>query len=201
MTDFNEIKYERIDFDKTKTNLENLINQLKSADDFESYISIVQRINAIHLHREEMFDYADIRNMRDLTDEYYKKEIEYWNSLKPKFDLLFLPFYNEMNHSKFKELLLKSVPNNFFEIIKYQTRITSDKNLELLKKENDLKTRYRNLNKTKILYNGEEKTIGFISGLFSAKNRSTRKKAHDAINDFYYQYVVEQTKIENTINE
>jgi len=93
-----------------------------------------------------------------------------------------------MNHSKFKELLLKSVPNNFFEIIKYQTRITSDKNLELLKKENDLKTRYRNLNKTKILYNGEEKTIGFISGLFSAKNRSTRKKAHDAINDFYYQY-------------
>jgi len=64
MTDFNEIKYERIDFDKTKTNLENLINQLKSADDFESYISIVQRINAIHLHIEEMFDYADIRNMK-----------------------------------------------------------------------------------------------------------------------------------------
>ena len=137
MINFNQIKYERIDFDATRTTLENLINQLKSTDDFDVYISIVEKINTIQLHIEEMFDYADIKNMRNLNDEYYKEEMDYWNSSKQKFDLLFLPFYKEMNQSKFKRLLLKCIPDNFFKIIKYQIKITSDKNIELLNKENE----------------------------------------------------------------
>ncbi len=195
MIGFDQIKYERVDFDQTKLTLESLINRLKELDDFKVYLSIVKDINNIQNHIEEMFDYADIRNMRNLNDEYYKDEIEYWNSLKPKFDLLFLPFYDEMNHSRFKDLLLKSMPNNFFKIIEYQIRITSDKNIELLKKENELKTQYRNLNKTKVLYDGEEKTIGTISSFFSNKNRNFRKKAHDTVNDFYYKHKDEYTSI------
>ena len=175
MIEFNKIKYERIDFDKTKLVLEELIKQLKEENNYKAYLSIVKEINNIQNHIEEMFDYADIRNMRNLNDSYYKEEIEYWNSFKPKFDLLFLPFYDEMNNSKFKDLLLKSIPNNFFKLIEYQIKITSDKNIELLKRENELKTQYRNLNKTKILYDGEERTIGYISGFFSNKKRVDRK--------------------------
>lgn len=195
MIDFNKIKYERVDYEKTKLILKELIKKLKDTNDFKVYIFIVKRINNIQNHIEEMFDYADIRNMRNLNDEYYKREIEYWNSFKPKFDLLFLPFYDEINNSRFKSLLLKSMPNNFFKIIEYQIRIMSDKNIELLKRENELKMQYRNLNKTKISYDGEEKTIGVISGFFSNKNRNIRKKAHDAINDFYYEHKDEYTNI------
>jgi len=193
--DFNSIKYERVDFEQTKLLLEELIELLKNTNDFQTYISLVEKINTIQNHIEEMCDYADIRNMRNLKDDYYKKEMEYWNSYKPKLDLLFLPFYEEMSHSKFKDLLLKHMPNNFFEIIEYQRRISSDKNVELLKKENDLKMQYRNLNQTKIRYDGEEKTIGAISSFFSSKDRNVRKKAHDAVNDFYNERKEEYTNI------
>lgn len=74
MTDFNEIKYERIDFDKTKTNLENLVNQLKNTDDFDAYISIVQRINDIQLHIEEMFSYAMELIMMDQVRNIFEKD-------------------------------------------------------------------------------------------------------------------------------
>lgn len=195
MVDFNKIKYERIDFDKTKLVVEELIVRLKKVNDFDEYLSIVKEINEIQNHIEEMFDYADIKNMRNLNDEFYKGEIEYWNSFKPKFDLLFLPFYDELNNSKFKDLLLKNMPSNFFKLIEYQIRITSDKNIELLSRENELKTQYRNLNKTKILYDGEEKTIGYISGFFSDRDRNIRRKAHDTINDFYYLHKDEYTNI------
>lgn len=195
MIEFSKIKYERIDFDKTKSNLKELIKRLKNVTDFKEYRSIVKEINKIQSHIEEMFDYADIRNMRNLNDEYYKSETEYWNSLKPKFDLLFLPFYEEIYNSKFKDLLLKNMPNNFFELIEYQIKITSTKNIELLKRENALKTQYRNLNKIRILYDGEEKTIGDISALFRNKNRKIRKKAHDAVNAFYYKHKDEYAKI------
>lgn len=195
MIDFNRIKYERIDFDDTKLLIKKLISDLKAAKTFKSYISIVDKITSIQSHIEEMADYADIRNMRDLTDEYYKDEIEYWNSMKPNFDLLFLPFYEEINNSRFKELLLKRMPNNLFKIIEYQIRITSDKNIELLKRENELKNQYRNLNNSKIHYDGEDKNINYITGLFSNKDRTIRKKAHDAINDFYYHHRDEYTDI------
>ena len=188
MKNFNNINYERIEFENTKILLDNLIIQLKKSVDINEYISIIKQINSIQNHIEEMCDYADIKNMRNLDDDFYKEEIEYWNDMKPKFDTLFLPYYDEINNSKFKEKLLKIMPSNFFEIIKYQCRITSDKVVVLQKEENELKTKYRNLNKTKILFDGEEKTIATISSFFTNKDRSIRKKAHDAVNDFYYNH-------------
>ena len=186
MINFNDIKYERIDYDKTNIIIVDLIEKLTSCNDFDEYIEIVRTINNMQNHIEEMYDYADIKNMRNVDDEYFKNEIEYWNSIKIKFDSLFLPFYNELNNSKFKEELFKYLPSNFFKIIEYQSRITSDEIADLVKQENELKMNYRNLNKTKIEFDGEEKTIGSISGLFSNQDRNIRKRAHDTINDFYY---------------
>lgn len=107
MINFNNINYERIDFDDTKLKVNELINKLTSCDNFESYIELVKEINNIQNHIEEMYDYADIRNMRDSEDEFFKDEIDYWNEYKVKFDSLFLNFYNELNHSKYKKELKK----------------------------------------------------------------------------------------------
>ena len=91
-----------------------------------------------------------------------------------------------MNNSKYKEQLKKYLPSNFFKIIEYQSKIISSEINDLVKQENELKMEYRNLNKTKIEFDGEERTIGYVSGLFSSKDRDIRKKTHDTINDFYY---------------
>ena len=186
MVNFNEIKYERIDYDKTELLINDLLKQLTNSNDFNKYLEIVGRINNIQNHIEEMYDYADIRNMRNSEDEFFKNEIECWNSIKVKYDSLFLPFYNELNNSKYKEQLKKYLPSNFFKIIEYQSKIISSEINDLVKQENELKMEYRNLNKTKIEFDGEERTIGYVSGLFSSKDRDIRKKTHDTINDFYY---------------
>ena len=186
MIKFNDIKYERLDYDKTRIMIADLLDKLISCNDFECYIEVVKKIIGIQNHIEEMYDYADIRNMRDSEDGYYKNEIDFWNSNKVKFDTLFLPFYTELNNSRYKEQLINVLPSNFFKVIEYQEKITSDSVEDLIKAENDLKMQYRNLNNTKIMYDGEEKTIRAISGLFSNKDRNIRKKAHDAVNDFYY---------------
>ena len=198
MIKFNEIKYERINYDKTIMLVNNLLEQLVNCNDFSEYLELVKRINSIQNHIEEMYDYADIRNMRDSEDEYYKNEMDFWNSNKVKFDSLFLPFYNELNNSRFKEQLINVLPSNFFRMIEYQERITSDSIADLIKLENELKIQYRNLNKTKIMLDGEEKTISAISGLFSNKDRNIRKKAHDAVNDFYYS---KQSEYDNILFE
>ena len=45
MVDFNKIKYERINFEKTKSTLEILIKRLQEANNFNEYIKIVKKIN------------------------------------------------------------------------------------------------------------------------------------------------------------
>ena len=198
MIKFNDIKYERLDYDKTRIMIASFLDKLTNCDDFKCYIEVVKKIIDIQNHIEEMYDYADIRNMRDSEDEYYKNEIVFWNSNKVKFDSLFLPFYAELKNSKYKEQLVNVLPSNFFRIIEYQERITSNSIVDLIKMENELKMQYRNLNKLKIMFDGEKKTISAISGLFSSGDRGIRKKAHDTVNDFYYS---KQSEYDNILFE
>ena len=186
MQKFNELKYERIDYEDTKDKVESLIVKLHKCLDYHEYLSIVKEINTIQNHIEEMADYADIRNMRDMNDAYWQEEITYWNINKNKFDALFLSFYEEILSSKFKNQLKEDLPDNFFRVIASQIKTVSSNNDELIKKENELKMQYRTLNKKEAMFDGKPTTIGAISGLFSSKDRAIRKKAHDTVNDFYY---------------
>ena len=195
MINFNDIKYERLDYDKTKIKINGLLGKLTCSNDPEQYTQIVKEIINIQNHIEEMYDYADINNMRNAKDEFFSNEMDYWNANKVKYDSLFIPFYNEINNSKYKEELKRVLPANFFRIIEYQMRVTSDEIADLVKKENELMMKCRKLNLAKLDYDGEEKTIGKISADFSSKDRSVRKKAHDFINDYYYDNQEEYDKI------
>lgn len=186
MIKFDQIKYIRPNYDVIEQKLNILIKKLEVAETYEKYLSTLKEIIRIQNHIEEMYDYADIKNMRDSNDEYFVQEINFWNEYKPSFDLLFKPFYELCINSEFKEQLKEFVPENFFNTIEFQVRITSDKIIELQKIENDLKTQYRKIVRGKILFDGEERSLSYISGLFSDADRNIRKRAHDAINNFYY---------------
>lgn len=187
MVNFNEIEYERINYDETKTIIEKLIEDLNNSQNYEKFEEVVKKINDIHCHIEQMYDYADIRNMRDSKDEYYNDEINYWNEYKPKLDLLFKPFYEICLNSQYREKLSRVVPSNFFNTLEYQLRITSDEIIDLQKQENELKSSYRKVVAKKIIFDNEEHNISYLIRFFSDPDRSVRKKAQDAYNDFYYE--------------
>lgn len=195
MVDFNKFSYKKIKYDYEKNIIIDLINKLKMTDNVNEYIELVRKINSIQNLIEEMYDYADIRNMRDINNNYWCDEINYWNDYKPKFDALFIPFYEDLINSKFKKELEQIVPDNFFRVALSQLNSLSNNNLELLKQESELKTKYRNLNKSKINFNGKEQTLNAVSGLFSDQDSKIRKKAHDAINNFYYEHKDEYQNI------
>lgn len=187
MIEFDKIKYMRPDYELVQKSLNSLIKSMKDSKVYDEYLFYFKEIISIQNHIEEMYDYADIKNMRDSNDDYFAGEITFWNEYKPKFDLLFKPFYTLCINSKFKDQLRDIVPENFFNIIEIQTRITSDEILELQKIESNLKLEYRKIMREKVFFEGEEKTLSYISQFFSNNDRTVRKKAHDIVNDFYYQ--------------
>ena len=187
MQKFNEISYIRPNYNDIKEQLTELIKKIETTNEYNQYLIIFKQIIKIQNNIEEMHDYADIRNMRDSSNEFYNKEIIFWNEYKYQFDLLFKPFYLHCINTKFKEQLKEIVPENFFNTIEFQLKINSDDLVELQKKENELKMQYRKIINEKIIFEGKERNLSYVSGYFSNQDRLKRKEAHDAVNDFYYQ--------------
>lgn len=192
---FNNLNYERISYEKTKKEVNDFVHELKKADNYESFLLFCKKIISIQNHIEEMYDYADIRNMRDSSDMFFSKELEYWNMYKPKFDLLFVPFYEIVIVSPYKTRLLEIVPSNFFTSVEFQLKISNDVIVGLQQKENELKNQYRLLKQKKIQFEGKNTTYSYIAGFFTNKNRRVRKNAQEAINDYYYANQEEYDKI------
>ena len=185
MVRFDEINYKRIDYEKAKEKLVALEVRLRNSKNKDEFLDIFKEINLIHLEVEQCYDYADICNMRNEEDEFYKGEMDYWNEYKPKFDLLFLNIYKWCLEVPFKEELKDMIPDNFFNSIYYDSKISSSEILDLKKKDSELKTAYRNVMRRKCLFRGSEQPLSYVSSFFTSSNRDERKEAHDAYNDFF----------------
>lgn len=186
MQKFTDIKYQRVDFESTKEQIEVLAQQVTLVKSSEELLELYKKINAIHIDIEQNYDYADICNMRDDSKEFYKEEINFWNEYKPKFDLLLTEAYKQLINSPYIDSLIGIIPPNFINTIKYQTRVTSPDILELQKAENQLKVEYRKIVNGKTIFNGKEYNLNYIRKFFTSDKTEERKKAHDAYNDFFY---------------
>lgn len=195
MINFNDYKYERIEYDEASIKINDLINSFKNASDAEYAVKYFKEIIKFQNRIEDMADYADIRNMRNGTDQVFKNEMDYWNSYKPKFDLLFSSFYNCVLSSPYLEELKKLAPVNFFNSIEYQMRAYNENIIELQQKENELKQKYREIIRTKFEYNGESITLAGFAKYFNDENRDIREAAHNAYNDFFYSHLSELDEI------
>ena len=194
MKHFNKLNYKRPNYSLTKTKINNLIKKLKNENNYKNHLNIIKKIINIQNNIEQMHDYADINNMRNLKDKFYILEMNYWNKYKPKYDQLFNPFYEVIQNSSYKNKLIKEIPTNFFKTIEYKLKLQSENILELQTQENKLKSKYLDIINQKFIYNEEEYSISSISKFLSSSNRETRKDAHDTLNNFY---LSNQEKLDN----
>ena len=86
MKHFNKLNYKRPNYSLTKTKINNLIKKLKNENNYKNHLNIIKKIINIQNNIEQMHDYADINNMRNLKDKFYILEMNYWNKYKPKYD-------------------------------------------------------------------------------------------------------------------
>lgn len=193
--DFNKLEYKRVDYNDTKNTITILVEKLKNAQSFNEFLDYFKEIINIQNRIEEMYDYADIRNMRDSSDEFYQTEMDYWNNYKTKFDSLFNPFYETVLNSKYKSELSSFVPKTFFLTIEYEMKVKKDTISELSSREKELEGKYRSIVREKVSYNGETITLSELAGYLKSSDRTVRKEASASYNDFFYSKKDELDKV------
>lgn len=185
MITFNDIKYEHLDYEQTRKNIKALTSELRLCTDKESFLKTFKKINDIAISIESNCEYVEIRNSRNLSDQYYDQEMAFWNSNKDRFDLLFTEIYEICDSISFKEELYNVIPENFFHTINFRLKTTSSEIHEEREKEALLLQKYKKLITTKLTFRGELYNMAGMRKFLTDNNRATRKEASDVCNDFF----------------
>lgn len=192
---FNDYKYERPNYEEIKESFLDLVNKIKSANDYEEQHEFIMELNNIRKNIETMSTLASVRNSINTADDFYEKEIQYWDEYGPLYKELNTDFYKVIVNSKFKEEIIEDFSEQFYKICEYSLKAFSKDIIPHLQEENKLMSRYTKLlASAKINFNGEELNLSGLYKYMLSKDRKEREESSKA----YYNYFEEH---ENEFDE
>lgn len=182
---FQDYKYERPNYEEIKKSFLDLVNKMKSAEDYKEQYGYIMDLNNIRKHIETMSTIASIRNSINTADEFYEKETSYWDEYGPLYTELNSDFYNAIISSKFKENIINDFSEQFYKICEYSLKSFSPEIIPQLQEENKLMSRYTKLlASAKINFNEEELNLSGLYKYMLSQDRKVREESSKA----YYSY-------------
>ena len=185
---FNEMKYERINFEKVNEKYQSLLLELENSLNAKEFLSAFNKINELRIDIRTMQTLAMVRHTIDTSDEFYDEENNYWDEVSPKLQSLDSKLYIISLSKPFKEELYEFIPKTFFELASCQLKSFDDCIIEDLIEENKLSSEYVKLKASaQIELDGEILNLAQFGSKFESPDESLRKKAYDAYVGFYKQ--------------
>ena len=156
---FQDYKYERPNYEEIKKSFSDLVNKIKTADNYKDQHTYIMELNNIRKHIETMSTLASIRNSINTADEFYEKETQYWD---------------EYDFSE-----------QFYKICEYSLKSFYPEIIPDLQEENKLMSRYTKLlASAKINFNNEELNLSGLYKYMLSQDRKEREESSKA----YYNY-------------
>ena len=158
---YNELHYERIDLNKSKKKLANMIRDFKNSESATDQIDMIQKIDNFSR------DYMTFQSMASLN---FSKNRETYD------------IYNKVLHeSKFKKEIIREYGETFLKKIEVSLKTFNSKIKEMLKDEIELKNDYTKLTAgAKIHFEGKDYNLAGLGPFHSDIDRSIRKKSYEA---------------------
>ena len=177
MIKFSDVPYTRLNMEKFEKKFHEQLDEFKNAGSFgEAYYALI----ALDKLRDEFSTLAVIceaRNTMNVNDEYYRKETEFFDKAKPKYEGL----ENEMNEalltSPYRKELERYIGEEPFALAALHKEAFSTEILEDLMKENSLSSHYSELlaNLTAVTEEGEV-PLSKIGPHMGSEDREERSK-------------------------
>lgn len=177
MIKFQDVPYVRLDMDQYEEKFRKQLDEIRDAKSFgAAYYALL----ALDRMREEFGTLAvvcEARNTMDVNDEFYRKETEFFDHVKPRYEAL----ENEMNEvllsSPYQKELEKHLGTEPFRLAALKKESFSPEIMEDLAKENELSSRYSEMI-ANLTAETEEGTVPLskIGPHLGSKDRSERSK-------------------------
>ena len=142
---FSEMTYKRPDLDDMKNQLITLTKQFTEAKDYNRAKQIFLEQETLEKHIRTYASLANIRHTIDTRDEFYDKEMKFWDETMPLFSEYSQAWIKAMLESPFRPDFEAEYGNLMFVKSEMELKTFSPEIIPELQKENELKTRYEKL--------------------------------------------------------
>ena len=185
-TTFENIRYERPDFEALKRFYEDLNARVSVAQSYAEVRACIFAEEEYSSHFNTMATIATIRHTVDTADAFYEAEEEYINQQYPEAMPYMQGFNLALLNSPFKAEIDKEFGAQFLKSVKLGADSFCEKNIPLMQEENELTNRYQKLTAAcKIEFDGQEHNLYGILKYFSAPDREIRKAAAKKYAEFF----------------
>ena len=187
MMTFSQIKYERVDMDALKSEIQARTEALRGALDFEEAEQAYLAMNELEGRTiRTMRTVAQIRRDIDTRDAFYDSEMKFYNRELPKVQSLKQKWTNALLSSPFRKQLEEKYGDVAFLNAELQNRTFCPELVEDLQKENELVSRYTKLiASAQIPFEGEMRTISQMEPWKLSSDDSLRRAAWKAEGKWY----------------
>ncbi|MFL3008393.1 MAG: M3 family oligoendopeptidase [Candidatus Neomarinimicrobiota bacterium] len=178
---YNDFHYERLDLEKSKHLINEIISDFKNAKSANKQIEAIKKVDSFSRDYMTYQAMASLNFSRDINDVDAKAEKKYYDSISPDMTELYDRFDKALHESKFKQNIIDKYGNTFLNQIEISLKTFDSKIKNLLKREIELKNDYTKLTAgAKIKYEGKDYNLAGLGPFHSDTNRDIRKKSYEA---------------------
>ncbi|WNF24700.1 M3 family oligoendopeptidase [Mesobacillus jeotgali] len=186
---FNDYPYTRPNIEEVEGNFNQLLERFQSAESFEVQNGVMKEINELRSEFESMRQIVQIRQTIDTTDEFYKKEKDFFNEVGPAYKGLITKYYKALTGSKFRSQLEEKWGKQLFSLADSQLKTFSPDVLKDMQEENKLVSEYVDLlASAKIPFDGEVKNLAQLVPYHQSPDRTIRKESNEAKYNFFVEH-------------
>lgn len=181
MKKFNELQYVRPDGKKLAGEIRNCTVSFQNCRTYEEAKEVFCNLMELQKHYDTMYTLSSIRNTIDTRDAFYGKEMEYFGEAGPEVDVVMKECYEAFVTSGFAGEFEKEYGSIYLKRLQTKIRLTDEKNVENLVKENRLVQEYSKAAAEPMTeFRGEKVNFYGLLKYMQSTNRSIRKEAFQA---------------------
>ena len=178
---YKELHYERLDVEKSKNLLNDIITDFKEAGSASKQIDAIKKVDSFSRDYMTYQAMASLNFSRDINDADAKSEKDYYDSISTDMREIYDQFDKALHESNYKDEIIKEYGQTFLDEIEINLKTFDPKIKNLLKQEIDLKNEYTKLTAgAKISYEGKDYNLAGLGPFHSDVNRNIRKKSYEA---------------------
>ena len=186
MMKFKDIPYSRIDFERAKVELRDIMKAFSEAESAEAQFAVHKRYYTLMGHIRTQATLAEIRHSIDTSDAFYEAEKAYYDREMPEFSNLETEYKKLLFQFPYRAELEKIIGGPAFKNIELAARSVSEEIIPLMQEENALATEYEKLlAKARIDWEGNVCNLSMMTPYLNDPDRKVRRQAAGAVNAYF----------------
>ena len=181
-TKISEMAYERVDKDSVIEKIKDIIARVEGAQSGQALLLLRDEYNKLSEHVGTMARLASTRLNLNSRDEFYTKEMDYYNACLPEIQMYDIKFTKAFLGSAYLEEAKKSINPLVITMMELSLKCADERVLEEMQEENKLTTEYSKfVSELTYDFRGEKLTLGALRKYMQDSDRATRCEAYNAL--------------------